>query len=421
MESRMIVTKYKPFVVAVTGSVGKTSAKDAIYCVLKGDSRYVRKSEKSMNSDIGLPLTVIGVPNAWRNLGGWLSNIWNGFKLVIFQKDYPDCLVLEIGADHPNDIKKIAKWLHPDIVVITKVSKTPVHVEFFDSPEQVFREKATLAEGIKAGGTLVLFADDEKVMSIAEKVKDKNAVVVSYGLDVGATVRGVDFVNLFDEDGVPKGISFVVNTGGQSMQIKVDNVLGRTHLYPLLSALAVGRSKGIKLETIVERLSVYKAPKGRMNIIRGINGSTIIDDTYNSSPDATSSALSTLKELRCSGSKIAVLGDMMELGKYSADEHRNIGKEVSAVVDQLVTVGPRSRIMADEAERAGLSPGSIHSFDNSEEAIGYLPAIVKNGDLVLVKGSQSVRMEKIVKVLLREPGRASELLVRQEKEWLNRG
>ncbi|MEK9177708.1 MAG: Mur ligase family protein, partial [Patescibacteria group bacterium] len=138
IESRLIIGKYKPFIVAITGSVGKTSTKDAIYCVLKNRERYARKSEKSMNSEIGLPLTIIGASNAWHSFSGWLRNIMLGAKMIINRVDYPNCLILEIGADHPGDIRKVARWLHPDIVVITRISKTPVHVEFFKSSEEVF-------------------------------------------------------------------------------------------------------------------------------------------------------------------------------------------------------------------------------------------------------------------------------------------
>src|SRR5690349_8876620 len=137
LESRLILAKYKPFIIAVTGSVGKTSTKDAIFSVLKGQSRHVRKSDKSMNSETGLPLTVIGVPNAWRSLSGWIGNLLAGARLIFQKSDYPDCLILEVGADRPNDIKKMTKWLHPNISVITQISELPAHVEFFESAEEV--------------------------------------------------------------------------------------------------------------------------------------------------------------------------------------------------------------------------------------------------------------------------------------------
>ena len=145
-----------------------------------------------------------------------------------------------------------------------------------------------------------------------------------------------------------------------------------------------------------------------MNILAGINGSTIIDDSYNSSPDALSEALNTLNSIQALGRKIAVLGDMMELGKFSADEHKKAGLQAMQSSNLLITVGPRAKLMSDKA---------FH-FDSADEAGEYVSGIVEKGDIVLVKGSQSVRMERVVKVLLLSQDKASELLVRQEPEWL---
>ncbi|MEA2715517.1 MAG: UDP-N-acetylmuramoyl-tripeptide--D-alanyl-D-alanine ligase, partial [Candidatus Parcubacteria bacterium] len=382
LESRLIIAKYRPFIVAVTGSVGKTSTKDAIYTVLKDHSRFVRKSEKSMNSEIGLPLTVIGVPNAWRNLTGWLKNIWRGARLVAVRGEYPDCLILEVGADHPGDIKKITAWLRPDIAVITKISDTPVHVEFFKSPEDVFEEKANLAAAVKPGGTLVLFGDDEKVKSMSERVAKaaksegvanevKDVKIVTYGANAGATVKGSDYAVMYEgseADRIPVGFSFNLEWNSRSEALAAKGIIGNVYQYPLLAAAAVGIAHAIPLDDIVRSLAGFDPPRGRMNILPGVNGSIIIDDTYNSSPDAAMSALQTLKDLACAGAKFAALGDMMELGKYSVEEHRRIGREAASVVSRLITVGPRSRGTADEAIRSGMSPESVQSFDASIEA-----------------------------------------------------
>lgn len=420
-ESRLILRKYKPFVVAVTGSVGKTSTKDAIYDVLKDRSGFVRKSEKSMNSDIGLPLTVIGVPNAWYDIWGWLGNIAAGLGLILAKADYPSCLILEVGADHPGDIKKIAKWLHPDIAVITRISRMPVHVEFFKSPEEVFEEKAALADAIKPGGTLVVFADDEKVLSLGERpaVKGRDVSVVSYGLGAGASVRGSD-INVLYDGGAPIGMSMKISVAGQERTVELRGIIGDTYAYPLLAATAVGYVRKNPIDLVVGSLKGYNAPKGRMNVLQGLNGSTLIDDSYNSSPDAASAAINVLQGLQSTGSKIAVLGDMMELGKYAAGEHRQIGIQAAKAVSRLITVGPRSHLTAEEAVKNGLPAESVKSFDSSKEAAAYLVPVVQAGDIVLIKGSQSMRMERITAALLREPEKAAKLLVRQEKEWLNK-
>lgn len=415
-EAKMIVRKYKPFIVAVTGSVGKTSTKDAIYDVLKDKFPYVRKSEKSLNSEFGLPLTVIGVPTAWRSMRGWLDNMAVGLGYIFKRKEYPNCLVLEVGADHPGDIKRVVKWLRPDISVITLVSRTPVHVEYFDSPEQVFEEKSALATGVKDGGALVLYGDDDRVLTMADRVKGRNVSVISYGLRETCTVRAADVGILYENNEI-SGMSLKLVMGGEERIVRLRGITGETYAYPLLAAAAVG-SKDHKIDEIARALEGYHAPKGRMNVIPGIHGSTIIDDTYNSSPDAAMAALHTLKGLQTSGRKIAVLGDMLELGKYSSEEHRRIGREAATGIDRLITVGQRSKLTAEESMKSGMNAVAVKSFDTSNEAAEYIKGEVTSGDVILVKGSQGGRMERVTRTLMREPEKAEKLLVRQEKEWL---
>jgi UDP-N-acetylmuramoyl-tripeptide--D-alanyl-D-alanine ligase len=419
MESRLILRRYKPFIIAVTGSVGKTATKDAIFSVLAGTG-HVRKSEKSMNSEIGLPLTIIGVPNAWRSVGGWMANMRAGLFLILKCHRYPEVMVLEIGADHPGDISSVARWLRPDITVITRVSTTPVHVEFFDSPEDVFQEKASLATYMKDTGTLVLFADEIKVLTIADMVKEKHVTVVTFGMNDSAQVRGSDQKILYDEEGTVSGFSFVIQMNKKSFPVTVRGIVGVTHIYPLLVAAAVAHARGLSDEIILTGLNAYQPPRGRMNIISGINGSTLIDDSYNSSPDAVVAALSTLKEIAVTGKKIIVLGDMMELGTYSSAQHRTVGTLLLGTVDHVVTVGQRSRATADQALTSGFPVDMITMCDTSLEAADLLKLLVGAGDIVLIKGSQSIRTERIVKALMHEPERALDLLVRQEQEWLDK-
>src|SRR3989344_4953390 len=168
-ESRIILKKYHPYIIAVTGSVGKTSTKDAIYSVMSRTSMYVRKSQKSFNSEIGVPLTIIGCKNAWNNPLLWIKNILLGLEIILFKTKYPNCLILEIGADHPGDIKSVVKWLKPDMAVITKISDMPVHVEFFSSPEEILKEKLYLAKAVKKNGAILFSNDDIKVKSLIKE------------------------------------------------------------------------------------------------------------------------------------------------------------------------------------------------------------------------------------------------------------
>jgi UDP-N-acetylmuramoyl-tripeptide--D-alanyl-D-alanine ligase len=418
VEARLILFKYRPTIIAVTGSVGKTSTKDAIFAVLKNGGGFVRKADKSMNSEIGLPLTIIGIPNAWRSMRGWTNNILTGLRLIFGRHSYPDTLVLEVGADHPGDIRKVARWLRPHIAVITRISMTPVHVEFFSSPEEVFEEKAALAEAVRPKGTVILFADEPKILTIKERLRE-TVTVVTFGTSVEAKALGSEYKITY-ENNAPVGFTFKMDLDTRE-EVVIRDVIGTTHMYPLLAAAAVGKVRGMNTQAIVKAVSAFDAPPGRMNIIPGIKNSTIIDDTYNSSPDATGAALDTMKSLQGVGRKIAVLGDMMELGKYSSDEHRKAGIQAATSVKELITVGLRSRAgTADEALKKGMFTGAVHSFTTAAEAIPRLISLVKSGDVILVKGSQSMRMEHIVKALMRQPEKAGELLVRQEKEWLKK-
>lgn len=417
LEARAVIKKYQPKIIAVTGSVGKTSAKEAIFAVI-AKSFYVRRSEKSFNSDIGIPLTILGCNNAWNNPLKWLKNLWRGLRLVIYCKSYPDWLVLEVGADRPGDIKKIAEWLKPDIVVITKFADIPVHIEYFKSKEEVVAEKGNLVDVLKHDGTLILNSDDADVFAFKNKTTNK---ILTYGMMGDAQVRATNYSVYYSEvTGEPFGVHFKVEYAGNSVPVRVIGTLGVNNIYSALAALAVGISLGLNLVEATENLLLFTPPRGRMNIIKGLKRTIIIDDTYNSSPVALTSALTTLKELKTKNRKIAVLGDMMELGKHTVSAHKEAGALAATACDILVTVGLRSRVLADGAIDAGLDEDSVLQFDNSQEAGEYIKTIIKEGDIILVKGSQSTRMEKVVKEVMAEPARAGELLVRQEEEWLKR-
>jgi UDP-N-acetylmuramyl pentapeptide synthase len=417
IEATLILKKYKPKIVAVTGSVGKTSTKDAVYTVIS-KAFHTRKSEKSFNSDIGVPLTVLGCNNAWSNPIKWLQNLWSGLMLILFKHTYPEWLVLEVGADRPGDIEGICKWLKPDITVITKFAEVPVHIEYFKSRDHVIAEKGYLAQALKHDGTLILNSDDADVVAFKNKTKNK---VLTYGLLGDTEVRATNYDVYYSEDsGEPFGITFKVEYMGNCLPVKILGSLGTNNIYSALAALSVGIALGLNLVESAENLNKLTPPKGRMNIIKGIKNTTIIDDTYNSSPVALTSALETLKNMKVRGRRIAVLGDMLELGKHTSDAHKKAGEQAASSCDLLVTVGIRSRVLAETAIDFHLDADSVLQFDTSLEAGNYLQNILKANDVILVKGSQSTRMEKAVKEIMAEPEKAYDLLVRQEKEWLER-
>lgn len=425
-EAKTVLKKYHPRIVAVTGTVGKTATKDAIAAALSAFFS-VRKSEKSFNSEIGVPLTILGLPNGWHNPFIWAGTILRGFLLpfsrrsTLNAKRYPDWLVLEIGADKPGDISSLAHWLCPDVAVITRFAKAPVHIEFFPSVTALLQEKATLIHFAKEKGLIVLGSDDEDIAALQSAARGRR--VMCFGTANGAEVCGSHYAVRYGADGFPEGIIFRADSGGISLPLSVSGALGAHYMQPLLAALAVSAGLGLNLVQAAERLSAFEPPRGRMRLLRGKNGSLIIDDSYNSSPVALHEALAALQALTPpagGGRKIAVLGDMLELGEYASAEHKKGGALAASSCALLFTVGARAEGFASGAREAEMKPEQIIECRDSREAGERISAIIHAGDIVLIKGSQGVRMERAVTALLAEPARASELLVRQEKEWERR-
>jgi UDP-N-acetylmuramoyl-tripeptide--D-alanyl-D-alanine ligase len=420
-EARMVLKRYHPKIIAVTGSVGKTTTKDAIAHLIGGVTHKVRRSEKSFNSEIGVPLTILGLPNRWRSISGWFINLLSGLKQIIIPVDYPDTLVLEVGADHPGDIGRITEWLVPDVAVITRLPERPVHVAHFSSPEDVRKEKIKLFYALAKNGVFVGNADDPYVDEVA-----KNDLVkkVMYGWENSSIVRGRDLSVRYEMNGkikVPIGTEFYVEHEGRSLPVFLSGVLGSQSASALLGAFAVGIAIGRTLDEMAVRCGDIELPRGRMRIIPGKNSSTIVDDSYNSSPVAVEAALQALEDLE-GARKIAILGDMLELGKFTDDEHLRAGRRAASTLELLFTVGRHSTLMDKGAIEGGMDPSKVKHFSSGEEAASELLKLIVPGDIILVKGSQGsgegkIRLERAVKMLMQEPDRASMLLVRQEDEW----
>jgi UDP-N-acetylmuramoyl-tripeptide--D-alanyl-D-alanine ligase len=413
-EAQLALKRCQPKIIAVTGSAGKTTTKDAIFCVLS-DGRFVRKSEKSYNSELGVPLTILGLESGWGSPWRWFVNILKGLLVIGRPTDFPEWLVLEVGADRPGDIRSIAKWLKPDIAVITSIPDIPVHVEFFNSPHALANEKKHLAEHLKHDGILVINGDDVHTKNIH---KEFESIAVSFGFEgqnaFVATEAGIQY-----ENKRPVGMHFYCNHSNTKLSVSLFGALGKPRVYAALAALAVAEAAGVPQEMAADALRTWAPPPGRMRIIEGIKGSLIIDDTYNSSPAAAISALDTLKELKGFKKKIAALGDMLELGRFSKDAHIAVGKRASKIVDKLITVGFRARAIAESARDNGLAEIDIRQYeqDESERAGKELEVDIDKNTIILVKGSQGMRMEKTVLEIMADPLRAEELLVRQDADW----
>lgn len=414
LEARAIVRKYKPHIIVITGSVGKTSTKDTVYSALSG-SYFVRKSEKSFNSDLGVPLTILGVPNGWSNLFQWFKNLLEGLFLIFITAPYPKWLVLEIGADRPGDISKSLSWLSPRMVVATRFPDVPVHVEFYKSPEEVIAEELAPVWWLNAAGVFVANADDPRTASLSPEGIKK----VSYGFDAQADVKGSRYL-VTSKNKIPTGISFDITYAGERAHVNQEGVVGRTHAQSVLAGVAAAVGVGVPLETAVGAFQRHETPLGRTRLVKGVAGSVVIDDSYNSSPVASEEALSALSDIPRTGRRIAVLADMLELGSYSVGEHQRIGTLVATNADFLITVGVRAKGIAQGARASGMPDENIIECDRGADAVTQLLSLVATGDVVLIKGSQSMRMERVVKSLMAEPEKAKDLLVRQDAEWLAR-
>lgn len=408
--ARAVIEKYRPLVVMVTGSVGKTSTKDAAAAVLA--SRYhLRASEKSYNSEFGVPLTIIGAKNPWENPSAWIRVFNEAFALILFPSHYPKLLVLEVGADRPGDLSRILRIAKPDAVIVTRLPDVPVHVEAYASPQAVRDEEFAPAYALQSGAPLIISADDPNAVTMAARLSAK---ITTFGFMDGADVRLEGYT--FFEEGEPCGMEAVLNVKGETCTLRVPGALGKSQLYAPAAAIACALSLDTPLKLALEGAAKYVPPAGRGRILPGKNGSFVIDDSYNASPAAVEEALAALQLLPNTGRRIAVLGDMLELGRYSAKEHARIGALAAERVDILVTVGARSRATAEAARAAGMESDRVFSLENASEAAALLEGMVGSRDAVLVKGSQSIRMERVAERLLADPGDRAKL-VRQETEW----
>jgi len=349
-------------VVGITGSVGKTTTKELAAAVLA--RRYVTlKSEASYNNEIGLPLTLAHLT------------------------DEHERVVLEMGMYDVGEISDLARIAQPQVGVVTIIG--PVHLERAGTIERIVEAKTELVEALPPApeGVAILNYDDERVRGMAQSTQ---ARVFYYGLspEAGLWADRIEGLGL-------DGIRFRLHYRGETLHVKIP-LLGRHSVHTALRAAAVGLVEGLTWQEIIEGL---RGPSAQLRLVAvpGPGGATILDDTYNASPASTIAALNLLDEL--DGRKIAVLGDMLELGDYEREGHEKVGMRALEVADVLIAVGPRGRIIGQTAQRWGMPPDRVHIVEDSAEAVAVLEQMVTGDDVILVKGSRAMEMEEIVNTL----------------------
>lgn len=409
--ARKIIAKHKPLIVGVTGSVGKTTTRHAIAVALAGKYK-VREPEKNYNNEIGIPLTIIGTKGVDEGGGllAWLRIFFDAAKVLYLPGSYPKVLVLEYGIDHPGDMDNLVKIAQPFIGVITTIGIS--HREFFNTEGEIAIEKGKLIEDLPDKGAFIYNFDD---VHVKEQTKRTHAKLLSFGHTEGAQVR----LEKIEEDlGLNSSTTLHIKTPTKSLEVKVP-VVGQGHVDGILAAVAVAEQLELDKEVIEKSLQNYRAVPGRLNVLAGIKRTILIDDSYNAAPLSMSEALHVLD--RFPGEiKVAVLGDMLELGDLTESSHEAIGKQVAKMnLQQLITVGELGGIIARAAKEAGMAHEQVISFETSELAIPELRELLQSESIILIKGSQGARMEKITKEFLAEPMSATQVLVRQYGKWLD--
>jgi UDP-N-acetylmuramoyl-tripeptide--D-alanyl-D-alanine ligase len=352
-------------VVGITGSVGKTTTKELVAAVLA--RRYkVLKSEASYNNEIGLPLTLMHLTPEHERV------------------------VLEMGMYDVGEIADLARIARPHVGVVTIIG--PVHLERAGTIERIVEAKTELVEALPPDpeGVAILNYDDERVRGMAQATQ---ARVFFYGLSPEADLWADDIEGLGLD-----GTRFQLHHRGEEMFVRIP-LLGRHSVHTALRAAAVGLVEGLNWQEIIEGL---RGPSAQLRLVAvsGPGGSTILDDTYNASPASTIAALNLLEELE--GRKIAVLGDMLELGDYEQEGHEKVGMRALEVADVLIAVGALGRIIGETAVRWGMPAEQVHIVTENAEAVAVLEDMVKGDDVILVKGSRGMKMEEIVSALVRE-------------------
>lgn len=428
------VRREKPVVIAITGAVGKSSTKQMVGAlfVADGKSKRVRVSQKNYNNELGVPLTILNADAPGRSIGGWfwlIQKAWLSSLGIL--ETCPDILVLEMGADKPGDIGYLANIAPPDVAIVTAVMPegddlAPVHRANYASTKEVIHEKAHLVRALRPTGTAVLNADDQAVFGMRHETE---AHALTFGETETADIRILSYGVKMDQGPhgkIPTGLEVKLRHWGHTFDLEFPGVFGRPIAYAAAAAIGAAEATDTGIEAVRGMGAAFKPLSGRTRIIPGIKHTTLFDDSYNASPSAVISSLRDLCSLNLEPHqrKFACLGEMRELGPEAEGLHRKIAAEaVRMGVDFLAVCGIFAGAMKEAALHAGMDAARVNAFEDTPEAGLFLQDEIRPGDVILAKASEGthktkgVRMERVVKELMAEPLRASELLCRQEAAW----
>lgn len=407
--ARRIVRKYQPIVIGITGSVGKTTTKDALDFAF---SQYfhTRSTSKNFNNEIGVPLTIIGVTEEpGRSVIRWISVFWNACFQIMISRVYPKVLILEMGVDRPGDMSYLLSIVEPDISIVTGISSS--HIEFFGSRDAIAQEKGKIVECVDKEGYAILNADDPRTWAMRKRTQ---AHIITYGFGKRSTLRAFNDSFLFEKDGFD-GMALKVEYKENIIPVRLKKVIARHHVEALLATMATGDALGINFIDVARKLESFMPSQGRFRIISGILGSTLIDDTYNASPISTHAALISLKDFK-KNKTLAILGDMLELGSEEEGSHRELAKSIEKnEIDRVILIGNRMKYLFEELQNRGFQ--EVFLVGIHKEAIELAKKYINSESIVLIKGSQGMRMEFVVEGLMAHPEKAQELLCRQSGAW----
>lgn len=388
--AKKIIKKYKPFIIAITGSVGKTSTKEAIFHLLKKEKNII-KSEGNLNTEIGAMLVFLKIKEPGKNTIEWFKIIIKGLNLILKKdKNYPEFIVMEMAADKPGDIDYLTRNIIPDIGVVTGIGDLPVHIEFYKDINEVIKEKSIITKRTKKKGLVILNGDDNNVLRMREGIETS---IITYGFNDGSDFIIKDF-NVISSKGRIEESNYSIKFKNKEYRVNLSNIFDKGSIYSLSVAMIIGDYLGIYLNDLIDYSKNFNQIKARMNQIKGMKGSYIIDSSYNSSPTSFDLALEVIKSIS-SERKIGIIGDMLELGEYTEKAHIEAGTKAGRIFDLVFVIG-KNKEYFKKGLINNISEEKILLFDKVEDCFSKIKNIIKKEDLILVKGSRGIKLEKVI-------------------------